>query len=607
MMPRPSTPITALVPPTATAHGVIRRSVFWQVPLIVAVTMALYWPAREAGFVGDDFMILHRLRDVTGLPDALRFFRGEFFEYYRPLAFVSHALDWTMAGADPRQFHLTNLLLHAVNAVLVFLIARALAPGSMAGLAAALLFALHASNHEAVVWMSARFDLLATAFSLAAVWWMVTGAAGSRWGPAALFLAALLSKESTVALPMAAAAWTVFWLRSTTRDAVLRVAPWLVALTVYALLRQAAGGVPATGGAARAPKLIVFAATLAILLACADQRWLRLRAWLRPHGRRAGALLAAGGLAITFASVLPLGVVSTIAREKLSVAGFALIYLFAPVTDVGAGAGYLQPLDTIYWRAAVAGLPALALVIWAFWRRLLDDDRAWFMVAWLMATLLPISALTEGRRYLYLPSAVVSVAIGAAMANLRGRRRALAVGAVAGLLAISSWRIGAKVQDWIWAGEMTAAGARLADEALAPACNEGHVVFLTSPVGVRGVYTHFYYETFGLPRGCIPETFQVVARVLRLDTHVSARWITPDRIEIIVVGYRGNLVISEDFRHFDVPLRDIRKRTVTTPLGELLTEPIGDNQRLTLTLSPGIASEAVFMVYSDGRIRRLSR
>ena len=148
---------------------------------IAAITIAIYWSALGAGFVGDDFMILHRLRALSGPADALGFFRGEFFEYYRPLGFVSHALDWAIAGQNARQFHLTNLLIHSFNAVVVLLIGRALSPRSLAGPLAALLFALHASNTEPVIWMSARFDLLATCFGLSALCWLIRGWKGSPW------------------------------------------------------------------------------------------------------------------------------------------------------------------------------------------------------------------------------------------------------------------------------------------------------------------------------------------------------------------------------------------------------------------------------------------
>src|SRR3954462_4506899 len=217
-----------------------RRLVGAAAGLTVLATIALYWPALGAGFVGDDFMILHRVRGLEHAHDVLRFFRGEFFEYYRPLGFVSHALDWTIAGQNAREFHLTNILLHLVNTTLVLLIGRSLSTRPLAGVLAAALFALHASSNEAVVWISARFDLLATCFALAALYCIIhaTGSAGlppsreelrrtaatspeagqphqpaalkggatsfetspAHFAAAILFFLALLSKESAVAL-----------------------------------------------------------------------------------------------------------------------------------------------------------------------------------------------------------------------------------------------------------------------------------------------------------------------------------------------------------------------------------------------------------------------
>ena len=74
-----------------------------------------------------------------------------------------------------------------------------------------------------------------------------------------------------------------------------------------------------------------------------------------------------------------------------------------------------------------------------------------------------------------------------------------------------------------------------------------------NPVGVRGVYSHFYYETFEIPRGCMPEVFQVVVRVLRLDTPIDVRWNGPSQIVIAAPAYRGNFVLSRDLRAFDTP------------------------------------------------------
>jgi hypothetical protein len=429
----------------------------------------------------------------------------------------------------------------------------------------------------------------------------------NAWFAGLLFFPALLSKESAVALPIATAAWAVFRLRATTADAIRVTVPWLAALAVYAVLRSVAGGIPAAGGAGRLPKLAAFAAVLTIVIALADSRWLRIRDWLRDHRAAFGGAALAVTAIVTFAAGWLDGPFGALAREKLAVAGFAIFYLLSPVVDVALTPHYLDPATRVYWTggaAAVIGLVALAMMLW---RRFLDEDAAWFAGLLLVAALIPISALTEGQRYLYLPSAAVSILATILILNLRVRVRRLAVAGVAVMVAVSTWQISRKATDWVWAGQMTADGARLADAALPAECG-GHVVFLTSPVAVRGVYTHFYYETFELARGCRPETFQVLVRLVRLDTHVDVRWDDPGRIEMSIPDYRGNFVLSEDLRHFDLPLRASRKADIRTPLGIVTTEPAGSLQRVTLTLDPALPIDDVrFFYYSEGRILQLTR
>jgi len=595
--------MTSVAPPAAASMRPGRVLAALLVPL---VSVAVYWPAIWAGFVGDDFMILHRLGGLTAPGDVLRFFGAEFFEYYRPIGFLAHAVDYGIAGEDARQFHLTNLLLHATNATLVLLIGQRLSPRSLAGPIAALLFALHASNHEAVVWISARFDLLATAFALGAIWWMVRRE-DSHVLPAFLFALAVLSKESAVALPLAAAGWSVFVLGSNTRGTILRVTPWLVALATGALLRQIGGGVSAVGGTARLPKLLALAAVLGLIVLLSDGRWIRLRDRLRARRAWAASGVAIGLLVAAVLAAGSSGAAGRFAAEKLAVAGFAIFHLLSPIVEVSDTPFYRDPSTT---RSQVAGLALTALfagIVLVLWRRLLDDPRMWFLGACLVATLLPISALTEGKRYLYLPSAVFSLAAGVLLAEVSRARRPLAFGAIGVVLAISVADISVRIRDWAWAGRMIAEGAALVDDALAPSCNAGHVVFLTSPVAVRGVYTHFYYETFELARGCRPDVFQVLVRAMRVDVSADVRWEEPDRISITVPRYPGTFVLSEDLRHFDRPLRRGASEMIDTPLGPLRAEPFGEEGlRLTLSLAEPLREQPpLFFYYSDGRIHRL--
>jgi hypothetical protein len=307
---------------------------------------------------------------------------------------------------------------------------------------------------------------------------------------------------------------------------------------------------------------------------------------------------------VLLTAILAEGPVGNLLREKLSVAAFALFYLTTPVLDNGT-ASFSDPSTSVYFLGGAAGLALLGGLALVLWRPLLNDGRFWFLGTMLFATLLPISALTEGERYLYLPSAASSIFLGVVIAELQGRWRKPALAATAIMLALSAAQVHLRIRDWIWAGTMTAAGARLVDAELAPSCNEGSVVFLTSPVGVRGVYTHFYYETFELPRGCIPELFQVVLRVQRVDAQVNVRWEGPGRIVMTVPRYAGQFVASKDLRTFDVPIATDARLTLDTPLGTLQAEPDGSAARLTLTLTAQAQqAPARFFYYSGGELRR---
>jgi hypothetical protein len=300
------------------------------------------------------------------------------------------------------------------------------------------------------------------------------------------------------------------------------------------------------------------------------------------------------------------GYVGHLATEKFAVAGFGLLYLTSPV---------LSPVETLYsdpgagaaWLAGAAAVVLACAVLFVLWRTVLGDGRMWCLSAFFAATLLPISALTEGKRYLYLPSAAMSLIVGILIAELQPRFRRLALSLSAIVLVVSAIQIGLKIRDWRWAGAMTAEGARIVDASLAPACGTGHVVFLTSPVGIHSVYSHFYYETFEVPRGCMPELFQVVARVLRQDAHVTAQWAGPAEIVITARGYRDNFVLSDDLRAFNKPLRTGEALDIQTPLGRVRAETAGTIAELRLSLTPEALRQGIhFFYYSDGEMHPLA-
>src|SRR5690606_12233395 len=115
----------------------------------------------------------------------------------------------------------------------------------------------------------------------------------------------------------------------------------------------------------------------------------------------------------------------------------ASFYLVTPVLDNGTAA-FSDPTTSIYFLGGAAAVALCLALVFACWRPLLDEGRFWFVAVLLFATLLPISALTEGERYLYLPSAAFSILVGLAAARLAGRPRQAALAAAAVLIAVSA-------------------------------------------------------------------------------------------------------------------------------------------------------------------------
>jgi hypothetical protein len=176
-------------------------------PALIAFAAALaYFNALGAVFQFDDY---HVIVDNPAVHSLAAWFDS--MPGIRPLLKFSYALNWTIDSA-PFGFHLFNVVVHAVNAVLVYRLLRALpaagAGGRWAPLLAALLFTLHPAQTEAVTYVCGRsVSLMALFYLLSILAWLHADrvAQAGRWRAvsAALFAAALLVKETAVTLPFA--------------------------------------------------------------------------------------------------------------------------------------------------------------------------------------------------------------------------------------------------------------------------------------------------------------------------------------------------------------------------------------------------------------------
>jgi Flp pilus assembly protein TadD len=172
---------------------------------LLACTVAVYLPALGGGYLWDDHLYVTgnpALRSLAGLADIWRIPPST--RQYYPLTFTSFWLEYRLWGDAPLGYHATNVVLHAINALLVWRVLAALEiPGAFL---AAWVFALHPVNVESVAWIAERKNVLSGCFALVATLaWTGFLARGdrNRLVVAALaFACAVLSKTQVCTLPL---------------------------------------------------------------------------------------------------------------------------------------------------------------------------------------------------------------------------------------------------------------------------------------------------------------------------------------------------------------------------------------------------------------------
>lgn len=173
---------------------------------LAALTWLAFGGAIDNGFVAfdDDRYVYENPPVAQGLaPAGIRWaFTTGTEANWHPLTWLSHMADVELYGLDPAGHHFTNLLLHAANAILLFLVLRGLTGRFWPAWLAAALWAVHPLRTESVVWISERKDVLSTFFGLLALGAYARSAPRGRLGwTAPLFALSLMAKPTWVTLP----------------------------------------------------------------------------------------------------------------------------------------------------------------------------------------------------------------------------------------------------------------------------------------------------------------------------------------------------------------------------------------------------------------------
>lgn len=355
---------------------------------LILVTLALFWPATHFGFIelDDDTYVANNPAVQQGLTrqSVAGAFTTAHANYWMPLTWLSFMADSSLQGRSPAGYHRTNVLLHALNVGLLFLVLRRLTGQLWASAIAAALFGWHPLRVEAVAWITARKDVLST------LCWLLAMLAHVDWTQRrrarhyvlmCLWMAlGLMSKPMVVTLPFV-----------------------LLLLDFWPLKRFGWGGVGSVG----VPKLLLEKLPLFLLAAAASS------ITLFTH-QTAGAMRDGGGLSL----------VDRLAQSAVCYPIY-LGHFFWPV-QLAVRYPVLETGPLVHGLAAGLALLALALVFYRGRAR-----QPWLLVGWLwfLGVFVPIIGLVKigtadfADRFTYVPSIGLGLMLVWGAASLRERWR----------------------------------------------------------------------------------------------------------------------------------------------------------------------------------------
>ena len=341
--------------------------------------------------------------------------------FWHPLTWLSFMTDAQFHGLRARGFHLTNVLLHLANTLLLFLLLRKLTNAHWGSAFVAAVFAVHPLHVESVAWVSERKGLLSTSFFLLSLWayakcmksgeWQVTGNAwrlvslvtrlssSFYWGALFFFACGLMSKTMVVTLPLVMLLLDYWPLR--------RFEP--STLNAMARRNEAETTQPSTILRLVLEKVPFLALALAA-------------GWLTYHAEKSIGALSHG-------DAIPL-------THRLANAGLSAVwYLWRTIWPAELAVFY--PYTGSFSTAWVVGslLLLVAISLLALWlgRRHPYLVVGWF---WYLVTLSPVSGLIQvgaharADRYTYVPALGIFLIVGWGLGELCGHwrhRRALLV------------------------------------------------------------------------------------------------------------------------------------------------------------------------------------
>lgn len=412
------------------------RTILIYLALACAVRM-LFWQVRDFGFINyDDPQYVvdnHQVRAGLTRTSVVWAFTSTYTGNWHPLTWLSHMLDCELFGIRPGRHHLTNVLLHIANTLLLFAVFNRMTQMIWPSVFIAGAFALHPLHVESVAWVAERKDLLSTLF------WILTMAAHVRYvrHPSfrryllilVSFALGLMSKPMLVSLPVVLLLldyWPLGRLQLHHQDRVGRSGAKSADLTPQKL---------------RLSRLLLEKVPLFMLAAASSTITLVVQ-------QKGGAVKALGMLPLTVRIANALIAYVSYLHKTIWPGGLAIFYPHA---------GHAVSIS----KALLAALLLLVVSVLVIWQ---CRNRRYLLTGWLwyLVTLVPVIGLVQvgdqacADRYTYIPLVGMFVIIGCSANNLVSRyRNHKVILGVSGVVVLSLWSICTDLQLRHWRSSTT--------------------------------------------------------------------------------------------------------------------------------------------------------
>ncbi len=221
-----------------------------QIAILLVAVICIYLNVFNAGFISwDDADYVANNPDIHSFAHIGKWFSSFYIGNYHPLTMVSYAIDYLIGGTAPAQYHITNIILHCANALMLYAFVNNIQGNRWVAFFVALLFAIHPVQTESVSWVAERKNVLSGFFFITAMWLYAKYLGEEKKTTLLLVIlagvAAMLSKATAVALPVSLLAIDIWLHRPLNQKKVWieKLPLLLIALVVgiVAIKAQAAG------------------------------------------------------------------------------------------------------------------------------------------------------------------------------------------------------------------------------------------------------------------------------------------------------------------------------------------------------------------------------